>query len=235
MHVRCIVAAMLLPLAGAVHAADAPDLAGIYRITRYDAKVQVVGGGELPLTPEGEAAYEKNIAGLKDASIKDEARRLCVPDGPVRTLANPYPFEIVQGPPGNVTLLYELSHMVRVIRLDKPMPAYEDLITFPSYNGYSVGRYEGDALVIETAGFNEKTFLDATGAPHTDELKTVERIRRTSPTQLEIAITVNDPQYYTTEWQAHFVYNLRNDLRIEDYVCGEPHRDISAVPGVRVP
>src|SRR5205823_2862546 len=116
-------------------------------------------------------------------------------DGPLRTLANPYPLEIVQGPPGNVTLLFELGHMVRVIRLDKPMPPDEELITFPSYNGYSIGRYEGDTLVVETAGFNEKTFLDSTGAPHTDELKTVERIRRIGPTQLEIVITVSDPQY----------------------------------------
>jgi len=89
--------------------------------------------------------------------------------------------------------------------------------------------------VIETGGFNEKTFLDATGAPHTDELTTVERIRKISPTQLEIVITVKDPDYYTREWQARFVYNLRNDLRIEDYVCGEPHRDISGIPGVRRP
>ena len=231
---RALVSALIAASsAGAAFAAEAPDLAGIYWITRYDAKVQIVGGGELPLTAEGKAAYEKNIAGLKDGSIKDEARRVCVPDGPVRTLANPYPFEIVQGPPGNVTLLFELSHMVRAIRLDKPMPPYEELITFPSYNGYSVGRYEGDTLVIETAGFNEKTFLDATGAPHTDELKTVERIRRLGATQLEIVITVSDPQYYAKEWQARFVYNLRNDLRIEDYVCGETHRDISMVPGVR--
>jgi hypothetical protein len=56
-----------------------------------------------------------------------------------------------------------------------------------------------------------------------------------SPTQLEIVITVHDPEYYTRDWQTRFVYNLHNDLRIEDYVCGEPHRDISKIPGVRRP
>ncbi len=212
-----------------------PDLSGIYAPTRYNAKVEIVGGGSLPLTAAGKEAYAMNMAGLKDGSIKDEARRLCVPDGPVRTLANPYPFEIVQGPPGNVTLLYELNHVVRAIRLNKPMPPERELMTFPSYNGHSVGRYEGDTLVVETAGFNEKTFLDATGAPHTDELRTVEHIRKLNPTQLEIVITINDPQYYSREWQARFVYDQRNDLRIEDYLCGEPHRDISSVPGVRRP
>jgi hypothetical protein len=158
-----------------------------------------------------------------------------VPDGPVRTIANPYPFEIVQAPPGQVTILYELNHQIRVIRMDKPLPKYEELVAYPAYNGFSVGRYDGDTLVIETGGFNEKTWLDATGAPHTDELVTVERIRKTSPTDLEWTITVKDPDYYTREWSARFTYKLRNDLRIEDYNCGEVHRDISHIPGVRRP
>jgi hypothetical protein len=212
-----------------------PDISGIYWATQYNAKVQIVGGGELPFTPAGKAAYDKNIAGLKDGSISDDARKFCVPDGPVRVLATPYPFEIVQAPPGQITILYELNHQIRVVRMDKPLPKYEDLVAYPSFNGYSVGRFDGDTLIVETGGFKEKTYLDATGAPHTDELTTVERIRNISPTQLEIVITVKDPDYYTREWQARFVYNLRNDLRIEDYLCGEPHRDISSIPGVRRP
>ena len=63
-------------------------------------KIQVVGGGDLPLTAAGKEAYEKNIAGLKDGSIVDNARRYCVPDGLPRALATPYPFEIFQAPPG---------------------------------------------------------------------------------------------------------------------------------------
>jgi hypothetical protein len=221
-------------LAGPAHAAD-PDISGIYWTTQYNAKVQIVGGGDLPFTPMGKAAYDKNVAGLKDGSIPDDARKFCVPDGPVRVLANPYPFEIVQAPPGQITILYELNHQIRVVRMGKPLPKYEDLVAYPSFNGYSVGRFDGDTLVVETGGFKEKTFLDATGAPHTDELTTVERIKKISPTQLEIVITVHDPDYYTRDWQARFVYNLRNDLRIEDYLCGEPHRDISSIPGVRRP
>jgi hypothetical protein len=222
-----------MSLGAPARAADAPDLNGIYWTTQYNAKVQIVGGGDLPLTPAGKEAYEKNMAGLKDGSIVDDARKLCVPDGPVRNLATPYPFEIVDGPPGNTTILHELSHQVRVVRMDKKMPPDQELLPYLSYNGHSVGHYEGDTLVIETAGFNEKTFLDATGAPHTYEMRTTERVRKISPTQLEIVITVHDPDYYTRDWQARFVYNLRNDLRIEDYVCGEPHRDISGIPGVR--
>jgi hypothetical protein len=64
---------------------------------------------------------------------------------------------------------------------------------------------------------------------------TMERIRRISPTELEDVITIHDPEYYSRDWQARFVYKLRNDIRLEDYVCGEPHRDLSQVAGVRRP
>jgi hypothetical protein len=216
-------------------AAEVPDISGTYWATEYHAKIQVQGGGELPLTEAGKAAYEKNMAGLKDGSISDDARKYCVPDGLPRVLATPYPFEIIQAPPGQITMIHELNHQVRVIAMDKPLPSDQELIPYPYYNGHSVGHFEGDTLVIESAGFNEKTFVDATGAPHTDGLKTVERVRRTSPTELEDVITIHDPEYYSKDWSARFAYKLRNDVRLEDYVCGEPHRDISVVAGVRRP
>ncbi|MBO0751893.1 MAG: hypothetical protein J2P53_07275, partial [Bradyrhizobiaceae bacterium] len=202
--------------------AEGPDLSGIWWASEYHAKIELVGGGDLPLTAAGRDAYEKNSTGLKDGSIIDAARKFCVPDGVPRVLATPYPFEIIQAPPGQITIIYELNHQIRIVAMDKPMPGEKELTTFPFYNGHSVGHFEGDTLVIDTAGFNEKTFIDATGAPHTDELRTTERLRRISPTQLEDVVTVHDSEYYSTEWQARFVYTLRNDIRLEDYVCGEP-------------
>jgi hypothetical protein len=221
-------------VSGACPAADLPDISGIWWATEYHPSIQLLGGGELPLTAAGKAAYEKNIKGLKDGSIVDYPRKFCTPDGVPRVLANPYPFEIVQAPPGQVTILYELSHQVRPIILDKPLQE-EEISIFPAHNGHSVGHYEGDTLVVETAGFNERTFIDAAGAPHTDELRTFERIRKLSPTELEDVVTIHDPEYYSRDWQARFVYTLRNDVRIEDYVCGEKHRDLSSVKGVRRP
>jgi hypothetical protein len=215
--------------------AQTPDISGTYWATEYHAKIQLVGGGDLPLTPKGKAAYEKNMAGLKDGSITDAARKFCVPDGLPRVLATPYPFEIIQAPPGQVTIIHELNHQVRVVAMDKPIPTVREQTIFPFYNGHSIGHFEGDTLVIDTVGFNEKTFLDATGAPHTDEMTTMERIRRISPTELEDVITIHDPEYYTRDLQARFVYKLRNDIRLEDYVCGEPHRDLSQVAGVHRP
>jgi hypothetical protein len=213
----------------------APDISGTYWATHYNAKIQIVGGGDLPLTAAGKAAYDKNIAGLKDGSIADNARKYCVPDGLPRLLANPYPFEIIQAPRGQITIVYELSHQVRAIAMDKPLPSDKELIPYPYYNGHSVGHFEGDTLAVETAGFNEKTFIDSTGAPHTDEMHTLERMRRINPTQMEDVVAIHDPQYYARDWQARFVYNLRNDVRLEDYVCGQPHRDLSSVVGVRRP
>jgi hypothetical protein len=225
-----------LAVSAPADAADAaPDVFGTFWAIRYDAKIQIVGGGELPLTPEGKAAYETNIAGLKDGSITDAARIWCVPDGLPRVLANPYPFEIIAAPRGQITIVYELSHQVRAVAMDKPLPSDKELEPYPYFNGHSVGRYEGDTLVIETAGFNERTFIDATGAPHTDEMHTLERIRRVDPTQIEDVVTIHDPQYYMRDWQVRFVYQQRDDVRLQDYVCGEPHRDISSVAGVRRP
>jgi hypothetical protein len=73
---------------------EAPDISGTYWASEYQAKIHMVGGSDLPFTAAGKEAYEKNVAGLKDGSITDTARRYCVPDGLPRLLATPYPFEI---------------------------------------------------------------------------------------------------------------------------------------------
>src|SRR5882672_10226069 len=104
--VICICASgVLAGMFAIVGDAQTPDLSGIYWATQYNAKTQIVGGGDLPLTAAGKAAYAKNVAGLKDGSLSDDARRFCVPDGLPRVLATPYPFEIVNGPPGQITIL----------------------------------------------------------------------------------------------------------------------------------
>ena len=216
----------------ALGAGAAPDISGTYWATTYSPKLQIVGGGDLPLTADGKKAYDMNVAGLKDGSITDAARKFCVPDGMPRVMATPYPFEIIQAPPGQITIVHELNHQIRVVAMDKPMQTYEQLVAFPFYNGHSTGKFEGDTLVIQTNGFNEKTFLDAAGAPHTDMLVTTERIRKTNANTLEDVITIHDPMYYTRDFQVRFQYALRNDVRLEDYVCGEPHRDISGIRGV---
>jgi hypothetical protein len=213
-------------------AGAAPDISGTYWATAYSPSIEVVGGGEPPLNAAGKAAYEKNRTGLKDGTIVDKARRVCVPDGLPRVLATPYPFEIFQVPAGQVTFLYEMNHQVRVIFMDRPLPSEETLIVEPKYNGHSIGRWDGEALVVESAGFNDVTFLDATGLPHSDEMRTLERVRKIGD-KLEDIITIHDPAMYAKDWQARFVYDARTDVRLEDYACNDRHRDLTAVKGVQ--
>jgi hypothetical protein len=88
-------------------------------------------------------------------------------------------------------------------------------------------------LVVETAGYKDKTFLDATGAPHSYEMTTVERYRMINGgTQLENIVTMTDPLFLTQPVTARYVYDAHPEVRLQTYVCGEPHRDISHVPGV---
>jgi hypothetical protein len=212
----------------------AMDIAGIWWTQSYSPKIQLVGGGELPYTPAGLEKYQKNMAALKDGTLKDDARRICVPDGIPRILGNPSPFQLVQSR-GQVTMIYELNHVVRTILLDTPQLTADELEVAPYYSGHSVAHWEGDTLVIDSAGFNEKTFLDATGAPHSDQMGTQERIRKINARTLENVITVTDPAMFTRPWSARFVYDLHPEIRLEDYTCGEKHRDISRVRGVVVP
>jgi hypothetical protein len=221
---------------GPIYHAPTPamDISGVWWAQSYSPRIQIVGGGDLPYNEKGKAAYAKNIAALKNGSLMDEARHLCVPDGLPRMLGNPYPFQIIQIP-SQVTIVYELNHVIRITPMDKPMPSAHELEVAPYYSGHSVAHWEGDSLVIESAGFNDKTFVDATGAPHSDGMTTVERIRKVNDKTLEDVITVNDPEMFTRPWSVRFVYDLHPEVRIEDYVCGEKHRDISKVKGVVVP
>jgi hypothetical protein len=86
-----IAAPVFLALTVVAAQAQEPDLSGIYWTKQYNAKIELVGGGELPFTPAGKKAYEANIAGFKDGSTEDTARTVCVPDGLPRVWANPYP------------------------------------------------------------------------------------------------------------------------------------------------
>jgi hypothetical protein len=218
-------------LASPVHAEG--DISGIWWAASYSPKIRVAGGGDPPLNDAGKAQYAKNQAGLRDGTLIDKARIICVPDGVPRVLETPYPFEIFQVPKGQITMIHELNHQLRFIALDKPLRKYEDLVPFENYNGHSVGHWEGDTLVIESNGYNEDTFLDSTGLPHSDEMVTTERVRRVNGNQLEDMITIHDPGMYTKDWQARFVYDQRNDIRIQDYSCNDAtHRDISHVRGV---
>jgi hypothetical protein len=231
--VSCALALSLAPYFLVCQAVSAaPDISGTYWATAYSPKIEVLGGGDPPLNAAGKTAYEANQKGFKDGSVIDKARRVCLPDGVPRVLATPYPFEILQVPGDRVTFVYEMNHQVRVVLLDKPLPSLESVVGEPRYNGHSVGHWDGDTLVVESTGFIFPTFMDATGLPHGDEMTTAERIRKVG-NRLEDTITIHDPEMYTRDWQARFVYDQRDDVRLEDYACNDRHRDLSGVKGVQ--
>jgi hypothetical protein len=208
------------------------DISGVWWITKYSPKLELVDGGEIPYNAKGRAAYQKNMAGLEDGSIVDKARTVCVPDGIPRILGNPYPFMIVQTP-DQTTVIYELNQVLRLIGMDQKQLSPDELEVTPYYSGHSVGYWDGDTLVVETAGYNDKTFLDATGAPHSDQMTTVERIRKINGgRQLEDVVTVTDPEYLTKPFSVRFLYDPHPEVRLDTYVCGADHRDISHIPGV---
>jgi len=225
-------AASAIAASAAVAAGAEPNISGVWWATTYSPKIQAIGGGEPPLNAAGKAQYQKNQAALRDGSLVDKARKVCSPDGVPRVLETPYPFEIFQVPVGQITMIHELNHQLRVIPLNKPMKSYEDLAPFENYNGYAA-HYEGDTLVIQSNGFVDETFLDSTGLPHSDEMVTTERIHKINNNQLEDVVTIHDPKMYMSDWKARFVYNQRNDIRIEDYSCNDAtHRNLSQVKGV---
>jgi hypothetical protein len=215
--------------------AAATDLTGMWWANSYSPSMKsyLVDGGDVPLNEAGKKKYAENQAGLKDGSITDRARKYCTPDGIPRALATPYPFQIIVAPPGQMSWVYEQNRMIRGIAMVKPLDSLEKLSILPFWNGHSAGHWEGDTLVVQSAGFNESTFADATGLPHSDQLITTERVRKINgDKQLEDVITIHDPVYYARDWQARFVYDNHDSMRMMEYLCGETHRDISHIKGV---
>jgi hypothetical protein len=118
--------------------------------------------------------------------------------------------------PDTVAITYEMIHETRVIRLDD-RPHLDGVV---QYNGNSRGRWEGDTLVVETTGFNDKTSV-ASGAPHSTTMRTTERIRRVDPEMIEYRITIDDPVTYTAPFTARIMWTTQPDDAVYEYSCHE--------------
>jgi hypothetical protein len=143
----------------------------------------------------------------------------CAPPGVPYVLAVPTPFELVHAD-GEVIQLFEYNHFVRRIHTDgRGHPA--DLRATGAYEwlGHSIGRWEGNTLVIDTTGFNDATWLDRLGHPHSDALHLVERLRLLSDDTLEYAVTVDDARAYSAPWTGRLLFTRRPDWEILEHVC----------------
>jgi hypothetical protein len=118
--------------------------------------------------------------------------------------------------PKEMMMLFEYDHIVRHIFTDgRQHPA--DVT--PTYMGHSIGHWDGDTLVVDTAGFNDKTWLDRTGHPHSEELRVVERFRRTGQDAMQVDITMEDAKALAKPWTSQLIFQLRPEWDIMEQVC----------------
>jgi len=194
-----------------------PDLTGIWTRTGPGAN-QNFAKGTPPLQPSAKAIYDENRAGTppgtEDGHDEVDPTTYCLPLGMPRALSSNNPFEVVQTAQV-VYMLFEAAQMQRRIYLDgRKLPENYPL----TYMGFSTGRYDGDTLVVETAGISDLPWLDQSGSPHSDALRITERIRRASQSMLEIAFRFEDPKTFTRPLEDTKTYQLRPDWSIMENI-----------------
>jgi len=179
-----------------------------------------------PLTPAYMAVYEQMRA---EAARQAEGTQTCEWPGMPTIMTYPYPFEVLTTP-GRITFIFEVESQVRRIFLDRTMHLPpEDLD--PSYNGDSIGHWEGRTLVIDTVGFN--TYRPVRGLPHSDQLRIVERITPVDADTITDEMTLTDPEAFTEPVVINVEYSRRPDWRIREYSCAENNRDAPDASGQR--
>ena len=240
-RVRSAVAGSFVTLAcltftGAVSAQDAApgnprDFDGVWWTRGYDRTFRPVEGGLPPFTERGRREWDHNVRADEAGTPVADAPTGCLPHGIPRLLASPYPIQIISTP-GQMSWVHEVNRNQRWIYLDEAHPP-----NLPhTYLGHSVGRWEGDTLVIDTVALNDKTRIDEEGITHSNQLHVVERIRKVQidgATQLESLITITDPVMFTRPWTTRRLYKWRPDVHVTEYVCEENNRN-APVDGVTV-
>jgi hypothetical protein len=184
--------------------------------------VELPGSAEAPFTAEGRAAFEANKPGYgpRRAMERNDPMGRCEPLGLVRNLVTeivaPHAtFEIVQTPT-RILQLFEYRHDWREIWLDgRALPEGDEL--YPKWNGFSVGRLEGEELIVDSVGFDARSWLDKLGYPHSEAMRVEERYRRVDPETLELVVTITDPAMYTRPWRSDVKRFRRNRAKGERF------------------
>lgn len=199
-----------------------PDLSGVWQFNRREGRLHGDLGADLkavPLQPTAEKLYRERI---ETAGTADPAAR-CQPFGVPRVHVTFEPYKVIQQP-GWVVILHENLTMFRQIFMDgRDLPQDPT----PTWMGYSVGHWDGDALVVESAGFNGKAWLDTNGHPTSDALHVTERFRRRDFGHMEIRITIDDPKMYTRPWAVTVPHELLPDSELLEFVCLENEKSLS--------
>ena len=182
------------------------DLSGVWIIS---------GSTDLPSDPAYVPAAQKIYEDRKVSGAKSDAEKLCLPNGVVRI--EPLPYKIVQTPKLVIVLSEGNTHSYRRISTDGRPHNLE--LEPNTWNGDSIGRWEGDSLVVDTVGFNDTTWLDSTGKPHSEALHVIERYRRRDLNHLEIGYTLDDPQAFTKPYTFNRTFSRVTGRDLKEYFC----------------
>ena len=193
-------------------ARQTPDISGVWLVEKFEPRLFPNGGA--PFTPWAEAKFKATDLKTNDPNLA------CLPLGLPRFMISvPYPMEIFQVPT-RVIMIQEGPQTMRQVHMNRQHPKDLD----PTYSGDSIGKWEGETLVVDTIGFNDRTWLDGGGLPHSEALHLVERIRRMDHDTLVDDFTIEDPMAYTKPITAREVYKLKPDWEIHEYVCEENNK-----------
>ncbi len=201
-----------------------PDLSGVWRGGGpiEDLAQGLAPGESIPLLPAAKALMDKRQA-------KDDPEANCLPTGIPRIA--PYPWRIVQTPT-HIFFLFEGNiHSYRQIFMNGKHPADPD----PTWYGHSIGTWDGDTLVVDTVGFNDKFWFDFRGHPHTEQLHTIERYTRKDLGTLENKVTIIDPGDYSKPFTLTFTARLRPKEELMEYICQENQQDTQHLSGAAGP
>jgi hypothetical protein len=173
----------------------------------------VIDGTELPYLPMALAQKKENY----EKRFAEDPEAKCYLPGVPRFIYMPYPFQIIQGT-DHIAMVSEYKSALRDIYVNSTKKAPAD-----SWMGWSNGRWEGETLVIDTTGFNDRSWFDRSGDYHSDELHVVERITAASPYHLNYEATITDPQVYSRPWKITMPLYRRMEKNPEilEYRCVE--------------
>ena len=204
--------------------AGKPDLSGLWRFDSdpYTNNVSVDLKAE-EIDPAAVALYKQR---MEDLGKDDPSTYRCLPPGPRQIFAPNSWVRIIQTP-AMIAMLYE-NLMFRQIFMDgRELPKDPN----PSFMGYSVGRWDGDTLVVDSIGFNETTWLDFGGHPHSEALKMTERIKRGSFGKLNVEVRIEDSKIYKRAFTVPVKAEIVTDTEMLEYVCNENEKDHAHVVG----
>ena len=193
-----------------------PDLNGVWQGPYTPDLSRTTGRGEtIPFTPFGADRFKK----VDPANNPDG---FCLPVGPARGFQSPAPFQLVQND-NVIAILFENQRIYRIVYLDGTQHP-EDIAEYPEWMGHSIGHWDGQKLVVDTVGINERTWLDTVGHEHSDKLHLIETFEKTGPDNIHYTVTFEDPVFFTKPWTSNRDFKRQN-TRIMSYSCEENEKD----------